>query len=97
MSICMYPNCDKPAIYDNMRVCRRHKNYISTYKTSFPMPSIYSDEPSLPTYCTDTGETFNTENCKNPELYEGEQLYTTYKNAYPNKLSDLRPKGPEKP
>ena len=58
MSICIFPNCDRPAIYDEMRLCKRHKNYITTYQTSFPMPSNING-PSLPDYCTDTGEIFD--------------------------------------
>ena len=89
MSICICFNCDKPAIYDNMRVCRMHKNYISEYKTSFPMPSLNSNEPSLPSYCTDSGDLFKTETTsKSTELCERElKKYALYDKAYttPNK------------
>ena len=64
MSICLYPKCDRPAIYDEMRVCKRHKNYITMYQTSFTMPNNLND-PSLPNYCTDTGDIFDSSNCKN--------------------------------
>lgn len=90
MSVCIYPNCDRPAIYDNMRLCRRHKNYISTYQSSFVLPDNLN-ETSLPIYCTDT-ELFNTAVCNNSELYKEDSPgnYAILNKAYAK--YDLTPK-----